>query len=81
MTVSAAMVFGLISLMFLDTSSNMAMQPFKMMAVSYTHLLQARMRELAYLNKGITISLTDRRIKEEDGSFKKEIFHSDEGIH
>ena len=38
------------------------------------------MRELAYLNKGITISLTDRRIKEEDGSFKKEIFHSDEGV-
>ena len=32
-------------------------------------ILQARMRELAYLNKGITISLTDRRIKEEDGSF------------
>ena len=43
-------------------------------------ILQARMRELAYLNKGITISLTDRRIKEEDGSFKKEIFHSDEGV-
>ena len=38
------------------------------------------MRELAYLNKGITISLTDRRIQEEDGSFKKEIFHSDEGV-
>lgn len=31
MTVSAAMFFGLISLMFLDTSINVAMQPFKMM--------------------------------------------------
>ncbi len=31
LTVSAAMVFGLISLMFLDTSINMAMQPFKML--------------------------------------------------
>ena len=31
MTVSMAMVFGLIALMFLDTSINMAMQPFKMM--------------------------------------------------
>lgn len=31
MTVSAAMIFGLISLMFLDTSINVAMQPFKMM--------------------------------------------------
>ncbi len=31
LTVSAAMVFGFISLMFLDTSINMAMQPFKML--------------------------------------------------
>ena len=31
LTVSAAMVFGLISLMFLDTSINIAMQPFKML--------------------------------------------------
>lgn len=31
LTVSAAMMFGLVSLMFLDTSLNMAMQPFKMM--------------------------------------------------
>ena len=31
MAVSTAMVFGLIALMFLDTSINMAMQPFKML--------------------------------------------------
>ena len=31
LTISAAMMFGLIALMFLDTSINMAMQPFKMM--------------------------------------------------
>ena len=31
LTVSAAMIFGLISLMFLDTSINIAMQPFKML--------------------------------------------------
>ena len=31
LTVSAAMVFGLAALMFLDTSINMAMQPFKML--------------------------------------------------
>ena len=31
LTVSTAMLFGLISLMFLDTSINMAMQPFKML--------------------------------------------------
>ena len=44
------------------------------------NILQARMRELAYLNKGITITLTDKREKEEDGSFKQEIFHSNEGV-
>jgi maltose/moltooligosaccharide transporter len=31
LTVSAAMTFGLLSLMFLDTSINIAMQPFKML--------------------------------------------------
>ena len=31
LTVAGAMIFGLIALMFLDTSINMAMQPFKMM--------------------------------------------------
>lgn len=31
MSVSTAMIFGLVALMFLDTSINMAMQPFKML--------------------------------------------------
>ena len=31
MTVGAALIFGLIALMLLDTSINMAMQPFKML--------------------------------------------------
>ena len=44
------------------------------------NILQARMRELAYLNKGITITLTDKRVKEEDGSYKQEVFHSEEGV-
>lgn len=44
------------------------------------NILQARMRELAYLNKGITIRLTDKRIQEEDGSYKSEVFHSEEGV-
>ena len=43
-------------------------------------ILQARMRELAYLNRGITITLTDKRVKEEDGSYKCEKFHSEEGV-
>jgi DNA gyrase subunit B len=43
-------------------------------------ILEARMRELAYLNAGITITLTDRREVEEDGSFKQDVFHSELGL-
>ena len=42
--------------------------------------LQARLRELAYLNAGIRITLTDRRQKDENGEFVKEMFHSAEGV-
>ncbi len=42
--------------------------------------LATRLRELSYLNKGITITLTDERIKEEDGTSKTEIFHSEGGL-
>ena len=38
------------------------------------------MRELAYLNAGIKITLTDLRVKEEDGSYKQEVFYSVEGL-
>ena len=43
-------------------------------------ILAARLRELAYLNAGITLTLTDRRHLEEDGSFRTETFHSKEGL-
>ena len=42
--------------------------------------LQARLRELAYLNAGIRITLTDRRQKDENGNFVQELFHSTEGV-
>jgi len=42
--------------------------------------LASRMRELAYLNKGITIHLVDKRFIKEDGSFEGETFHSEEGL-
>ncbi|MBQ0785934.1 MAG: DNA topoisomerase (ATP-hydrolyzing) subunit B [Oceanihabitans sp.] len=42
--------------------------------------LASRMRELAYLNKGITVHLIDRRRTKEDGSFEGETFHSEEGL-
>ena len=42
--------------------------------------LANRMRELAYLNKGVRITLTDRRQKTEEGDFVGETFLSEEGL-
>ena len=43
-------------------------------------ILATRLRELAFLNAGITLRPTDKRVLKEDGSFKSEVFHSDEGL-
>lgn len=45
MAVSTAMVFGLLSLMFLDTSINMGMQPFKMLVGD---MVNEKQKTLAY---------------------------------
>jgi DNA gyrase subunit B len=42
--------------------------------------LSLRMRELAYLNKGIKISIEDRRNKDDKGEFLSETFISEEGL-
>ncbi|MFO7701950.1 DNA topoisomerase (ATP-hydrolyzing) subunit B [Psychroflexus maritimus] len=42
--------------------------------------LANRMRELAFLNKGIRITIEDRREKDEEGNFRFEEFHSEEGL-
>ena len=42
--------------------------------------LAARLRELAYLNKGIKLTLVDERNPQEDGSFRGETFHSEQGL-
>jgi DNA gyrase subunit B len=43
-------------------------------------ILSARLRELAFLNKGVQLKLTDRREKTENGDFKSKKFYSEEGL-
>lgn len=43
-------------------------------------ILADRMRELAFLNKNIEIILTDKREVNENGEYKSERFHSEEGL-
>ncbi|NDV46494.1 DNA topoisomerase (ATP-hydrolyzing) subunit B [Paludibacter sp. 221] len=43
-------------------------------------VLQNRLRELAYLNAGLTLTLTDRRVKDENDEYKTETFYSKDGL-
>ena len=42
--------------------------------------LSSRMRELAFLNKGITVIIIDKREKDDKGEFITETFYSEEGL-
>jgi DNA gyrase subunit B len=43
-------------------------------------ILEGRLRELAYLNKGVRITLTDLREKDDDGNTYSKVFYSEGGI-
>ena len=43
-------------------------------------ILATRMRELAFLNAGIKITLVDKRTKNDDGTYKQETFKSEDGL-
>ncbi len=42
--------------------------------------LASRLRELAFLNKGIKLTLTDERQAQQDGTFLSEVFFSEKGL-
>jgi len=48
--------------------------------VYHFDILAARLRELSFLNKGINLSITDKRRKDEEGNFVKEDFYSEGGL-
>jgi len=43
-------------------------------------ILSSRLRELAYLNKGITLTLTDERDTDDKGNFISDVFFSKDGL-
>ena len=66
-----------------DTGTKITFLPdasiFTVTEYSYD-VLSARLRELAYLNKGIRLSITDRRDRDDNGNFRSETFYSTEGL-
>ncbi|MGI6073066.1 MAG: DNA topoisomerase (ATP-hydrolyzing) subunit B [Fermentimonas sp.] len=43
-------------------------------------ILSTRLRELAFLNAGITLTITDKRDKKDDGTYRSESYHSETGL-
>jgi len=49
--------------------------------ITYSYdMLASRMRELSYLNQGLTITITDERNKDEEGNFISDKFYSERGL-
>ncbi|MGO3807001.1 MAG: ATP-binding protein, partial [Sphingobacterium sp.] len=56
------------------------MEIFTMTTVYNYDTLANRLRELAFLNKGIRLVLIDEREQNEDGTFKEDVFFSEGGL-
>ena len=48
--------------------------------VYHFDIIVARIRELSFLNKGINLSVTDKRRTDDEGNFVKEKFYSERGL-
>ncbi len=44
------------------------------------HVLSDRLKELAYLNKGITLTIKDMRVIDEQGNPLQQVYHSENGL-
>ncbi len=65
------------------TGTEVTFTPDKTIFLDTTYIydiLSARMRELSFLNKGITITIVDKRIQNEDGSDLSDKFYSEGGL-
>ena len=66
-----------------DNGTTVTFQPdpeiFEALVYNYDTLAH-RLKELSYLNKGLTLQLTDERVKDENGNFKSEEFYSEGGL-
>jgi DNA gyrase subunit B len=66
-----------------DTGTYITFRPdpqiFETLEFKYETLAQ-RLKELAFLNKGLYLYLTDERETEDDGSYRSDAFHSEGGL-
>lgn len=66
-----------------ETGTSISFKPdgeiFETLIYKYETLAN-RMREMAFLNKGLTLHLTDERETDDDGAYKSERFHSEGGL-
>jgi len=66
-----------------NTGTKIYFEPDKSIFIVHEYkydVLAARLRELAFLNKGIRLELVDERETDEDGNFKHDVFYSEEGL-
>ena len=66
-----------------DTGTIVTFKPDESIFLTTTYkyeILAARLRELAFLNAGINLSIIDERAKDENGNYKSDNYFSEEGL-